>query len=184
VYSFDKSFDINFSSLKTGIHEFKYVLNDTFFDQTELERDFENSEITFDIRLEKSETMMTFRFNLDGKAEMPCGRCTDLMEFIFDGSYKQIVQFGEENFNTDEIIVVAPSEYKINIGTLLYEFSILSMPSNIFHEDENDCNKEYLESISDYLLTEIDEETDVEEENNEDIDPRWSQLKNLKNKNN
>lgn len=183
MQAFSKEYDINFSSLKTGIHEFRYVLTDEFFDQTEVERDFENSEIQCIVQLEKSENMMNFHFDLDGKAQMSCGRCTDLADFEVKGSYTQVVKFGEENSNSEELIVLAPNEYKMNIGSLLYEFSILSMPANVFHEDEDDCNQEYLEGISEYLLTEVDEE-EIEEENDDEIDPRWSQLKNLKNKNN
>lgn len=181
--SFSKDFEINFSSLKAGVHEFKYVINDAFFDQAEMERDFKNSDIHFDVRLEKSESMMTFYFDLDGKVEMPCGRCTDFMEVEFEGNYKQVVKFGEETYNDDDLMVLAPNEYKLNLASLMYEFSILTMPSNAFHEDEEDCNQEYLESISGYLLTEIEENDEIKEEEKE-IDPRWGQLKNLKNKNN
>lgn len=182
--SFEKAFDINFSSLKAGIHEFSYVINDAFFDQTELEVEFINSNINIEVRLEKSETMMTLYFDLEGKAEMPCGRCLDNMEFEIEGNYTQIIKFGDETYNVDDIIVLSPSEYKINIGSLIYEFSILTMLNNVFHEDEEDCNQEYLESIADYLLTEIEDGDDIDKENKEnEIDPRWNQLKNLKNKN-
>ncbi len=184
MQSFDKTFEINFSSLKTGIHEFKFVLDDTFFDQLELDREFKDSEIEFDVRLDKSENMLTFDFTLNGEALMPCGRCTDDMAFEFDGEYRQIMKFGEESLREDELWVLSPAEYKVNLGSLLYEFSMLSIPTNVFHENEEDCNQEYLSSISDYLLTEVPEEDENNEENDEEIDPRWSQLKNLKNKNN
>ncbi|MCB0477808.1 MAG: DUF177 domain-containing protein [Crocinitomicaceae bacterium] len=184
--SFDKTFDINFSSLKTGTHEFKYVIDDTFFDQLELERDFKESQIEFDVLLNKSENMLTFDFELKGTAKMPCGRCMDDVEFNISGDYRQVVKFGEETIQEDELWVLGNSEYKINIGPLIYEFSMLSMPSNVHHENEEDCNEEYLESISDYLLTEAPEENDQEDEEdtNDEIDPRWSQLQNLKYKNN
>lgn len=183
--SLNKNFDINFSSLKTGIHEFKYILKDAFFDEFNVERDFENCKIQFDVKLEKSENMMTFFFDHQGSAVMPCGRCTDSVQFNFEGSHRQVVKFGEENYNTDELIVLAPNEYKINIAYLLYEFSILSIPSNIYHEDEENCNQDYLEGISDYLLSEIVQDDEIiEEEDEDEIDPRWNQLKNLKNKNN
>lgn len=187
MQSFDKTFDINFSSLKTGIHEFKFVIDDTFFDQLELERDFKDTKIEFDVRLDKSENMLTFDFLVNGIAKMPCGRCTEDMEFEINGEYRQIVKFGEITKTEDELWVLGTSEYKINIGPLLYEFAILSIPANVFHEDEDDCNEEYLESISDYLLTEVPEEDDEEKKedsNDDEIDPRWSQLQNLKNKNN
>ncbi|MEZ4937113.1 MAG: DUF177 domain-containing protein [Crocinitomicaceae bacterium] len=187
MHRFDKTFDINFSSLKTGIHEFKFVIDDTFFDQLELERDFKESKIEFNIKLNKSENMLTFDFELKGLAKMPCGRCMDDVEFGFQGEYRQIVKFGEVTVQEDELWVLGSNEYKINIGPLLYEFAILSMPSNVHHENEEDCNEEYLESISEYLLTEVPDEDDLEEkeeDTNDEIDPRWSQLQKLKYKNN
>lgn len=190
MQSFDKIFDINFSSLKTGVHEFKYVIDDTFFDQLDLDVDFEEAQIDFDVRLDKSENMLTFDFKVNGHAKMPCGRCTDLMEFPIKGEYRQIVKFGEKTYREDELWVLGTNEYKINIGSLIYEFTILSVPANVFHEDESDCNEEYLESISEYLLTEVPEEdideegNEKEEDSNDEIDPRWSQLQNLKYKNN
>jgi uncharacterized metal-binding protein YceD (DUF177 family) len=56
----------------------------------------------------------------------------------------------------------------------LYELISLSLPAKMVHED-GDCNEEMVELINKYQQPSSDSKTDEDD----DIDPRWSALKNL-----
>ncbi len=99
------------------------------------------------------------------------------MEIELDGEEELIVKFGDGSFaeQTDEIITIPPSEHEIDISHFVYEFIMLSVPQAHSHE-EKDCNPEVIKTLKKLSVK--------EEEQKEEIDPRWAALKNYKNDNN
>ena len=79
----------------------------------------------------------------------------------------------------ENIICLLPSEHEFDISHYVYESIKLSIPIKQVHpENENgevSCNPEMLERLNNYIT---DKPAD------EDIDPRWNDLKNLKANNN
>jgi uncharacterized metal-binding protein YceD (DUF177 family) len=91
------------------------------------------------------------------------------------------VKFGEETEfdESDNVIWVLPEEHVINLAQTIYEYVILSIPLRHVHPNEsgeNSCNPEMIEKLNN--ITQPDEVDDED-----DIDPRWAALKNLKNNN-
>ena len=81
--------------------------------------------------------------------------------------------FGEEESEDENLIVIAPESYQIDLTQHLYELISLSLPAKMVHED-GDCNEEMVELINKYKQPSSDSNSD-----DDDIDPRWSALKNL-----
>ena len=73
----------------------------------------------------------------------------------------------------DSIIVIHPDSYQIDVQHPIYEFLTLVLPLRTVHA-EGQCNQEMLETLNKYLSSPKEED-----ENNDDMDPRWSALKNL-----
>jgi len=152
-----------------------FDIDDTFFD------DFEQSEITkgkvhIEVMLDKKTNMLEFDFALAGDVMVTCDRCLDEFEMPMEYESKLFVKFGEETEEqTDEIIVLAHSEFEIDVAQFIYEFVHLSLPYKRVHPFDNKgrstCNKEMLKKLDEYIIR----------ENDHDTDPRWDDLKNFMN---
>ena len=162
-------FEISFSGLKLGAHQFKFQIEDAFFqlfDNAELS----SGQINAIILLQKKINMLELEFQITGKATLACDICTDDYIQSIEGNYKQIVKFSDitEVEEMDEIIILPKNEHKLEIAHQLYEFIHLSLPSRRIHSDEADCNQEIIEKLEELAYQEP-----------ERIDPRWSALQSL-----
>jgi uncharacterized metal-binding protein YceD (DUF177 family) len=174
---------IKFTSLKDGFHNFSYKIENKFFEHIEYSETKE-AELVVDLSLEKKSTMMILNFEIKGKIKVMCDRCTDDFFTEIESYDELIYRFGTEELGDEKVIVIYPKEIEIDITHPIYEFISLALPIKRLHDDENDCNKDMIEDISKYLLTEEPIESNVSNriEENETTDPRWSALNKLKNK--
>ena len=172
---------IRFTSLKDGFHDFSYKLGSEFFEHIEYS-EVKNAELTVNLSLEKKTTMMILNFEIQGKIEVMCDRCTDDFYIDIDSEDELIYRFGDEDLGDEKVTVIFPNETQINIEHPIYEFLTLAIPSRRTHQD-GDCNKDMLKDINNYLLVD-DEESEALDNTEErtEIDPRWSALNKLKNK--
>jgi uncharacterized metal-binding protein YceD (DUF177 family) len=174
----DRQFVIPYKGLKLGRHDFVFNIEDKFFD------DFEASEITkgnvvAEVLLDKKESLLEFSFKLKGDVMVTCDRCLDEFSMPVEFETKLFVKFGEETEEqTDEIVVLSFSEHEFDLKQYLYEYIYLSLPLRKVHPNDKKgkslCNKEMLKKIEEHV---------VHEEDNQTIDPRWDNLKNLLNNN-
>jgi len=163
-----KEFIIPFSGLKTGKHEFKFKIDHTFFEAFD-QALLEDANLNADLVLEKTESMLILNLNAKGFTHVPCDRCGDYFDLPIESSERVIVKFGDEEFEqTDEIIVLRPEEYEIDVSQRIYEMIVLNLPNKRVHQNPEDCNQEVLEKLNEINGPE------------EDIDPRWEALKKLK----
>jgi uncharacterized protein len=175
---------IGFSSLSDGKHEFQYKIGNEFFEHFELS-EVEGADLTVDLLLEKKPNMLIATFKAEGSIEVMCDRCTDSFRYPVAGEDEVIYKFAEEELDDEKIICILPNEIEIDITIPIYEFTTLLLPSRRIHP-EGECNEEMLEEIDNYLVVESDEEEieidnyQQDESTDSEIDPRWSQLKNLK----
>ena len=125
--------------------------------------------------------MMILNFETIGKAEVMCDRCTDNFFIEIDSDDELIYRFGNEDLGDEKVIVVYPNEIEIDITHPIYEFINLALPTRRLHENKSDCNQDMLKEINNYLLIEDEDSEEVDDENeNTEIDPRWSALNKLK----
>jgi len=114
--------------------------------------------------------MLELIFEVKGEVVVNCDICADPMDLPMEFSEKLIVQFGDQQFeNTDEILVIPHGEHEINIAQPLFEFIQLSLPAKRQHP-EGKCNPEMLKKLEEYSS----------KKGSQDIDPRWEVLKNIK----
>lgn len=164
-----KDYTIQFVSLKQGTHYFEFNVDNKFFEDLDCD-DFIDA--TFKVGLEfiKQSTMMLLNFKFKGNITVPCDRCLDNLTLPIKGEEKLIVKFGDTSFNdTDDILVLAESEHEINVAHYIYEFIELNVPFRRIHK-ESECDAETIKRLN-----------ELEINKTEDIDPRWSALKNINN---
>ena len=172
-------FIIPFSSLKSGKNLFSFKLNKTFFEAFNWD---EFKKCTFNVSLEliKSTTMIDMFFVIEGEFTSLCDRCMYDIDLKVNQDYRQLIKLveSEQEIYNDEIEFLSLKAFEINIAPYIFEYVLLSMPSKKVHTIES-CNKESINILDNYLLTENYENDNLDSNN---IDSRWDKLKELKNK--
>lgn len=166
-----KEFDLQFTGLKLGEHDYHFEITDTFFQAFEI-GEIEVGNFEVGVLLEKKENMLQLFIEAEGKVEMSCDRCGDPLSIPVKGNREQIIKFGDGDYEqTDEIDVIPETSYQVNVARYIYELIMLHLPARKVHGPD-DCNQEVLDKMEDYLP--------AGEEEEKEVDPRWAALSGLK----
>lgn len=176
-------YNIEFKGLKEGLHDYNFEVDDKFFEHFK-ESLVEVGAVNVRVKLEKRSSFLKLILHFTGWVELTCDNCLEAYRQTVDLETEQFVKFGEETEfeDGDNVIWVLPEEHAINLAQVIYEYTILSIPIRHVHPNEsgeNSCDPEMLKKLNEYTHHDEEEETD----NEDDIDPRWAALKNLKNNN-
>lgn len=199
------AFIIHFVGLKNGTHVYEFDIDKTFFEAIENSL-IEDGNVRARLSLEKKETMMIAEFSVTGTVNTVCDRCNDPIELPVEGNYRIIYKFGNEVSDDENLIVLDPDAYELDVAAPLYELLCVSLPTRILHQP-GECNEEMMALYNSYTINagqpdedddddwdDEDEDDDWEDEEDEDsdpddddpeddddrpVDPRWSALKNL-----
>ncbi len=172
---------IRFSGLKEGIHQFNFEIGKTFFEQLDYS-EVQNGELKVNVDFEKKATMLVVNFEIEGKVELMCDKCTDDFYLAIKGEEELIYKFGEGETNDEKIIMIPEHEIEIDLTHPIYELTCIVIPSKRVHP-EGECNQEMLEAMDNYLMVEEDEvepSDDTSEDEEKSVDPRWAALSKLK----
>ncbi len=155
----------------------EFELGNSFFTTREI-GDWDGGQVQATIDVIKTTGLVTLEFHLKGVLNIICDRCLGLYPQAIDTSQTLFVKFGEESYEVDEnVIIVSRDENQIDTSQFLNEFLILALPLKKVHADKEDgspgCNEEMIEKLEEHLIQEVEE----------NIDPRWDELKKLKDKN-
>lgn len=200
-------FIIQFVGLKTGTHRYEFNIDKSFFEGVENTL-IEDAHVLVELAFEKKETMMIAEFSLSGTVTTPCDRCNDPMEVAIHGDYRIVYKFGTEVSEDENLVILHPESYELDVSAPIYELLVISLPARRIHP-EGECNEEVMDLYNKYIVNanqpdeddewdEDDEDWDDQEDSDEDweeedgddddsddpdddkpIDPRWSALKNL-----
>ncbi|MDQ3190760.1 MAG: DUF177 domain-containing protein [Bacteroidota bacterium] len=162
-----KQLSIPFVGLKEGEYQFKYTINESFFEKLEYS---EIKKGLFNIRLFllKQSNMLTLNFEIEGTATVECDRCLDELEVPLETKQRLFISFGDSTHEeTDEVFVLSHNEQEINISQFIYEYIILAIPL-VHSHPEGECNPEIVKKLEE-LKPKIN-----------NTDPRWDILNKLK----
>lgn len=169
-----RNYDVAFSGLKNGKHEFKFEVEQSFFDLFETEQEFTNAHINVEVTLEKHTTFLDFEVTISGTVNLVCDITAEEFANPINHSIKILVKFGEEyDDSNEEIITIPHGDSAFNIAQLIYEAVILSIPMKKISPNVKDEDIELIEKFS----------PKIEEDEEHEVDPRWEALKKLKDKN-
>tara|TARA_R110002096_G_scaffold386418_2_gene580426 strand:+ start:146826 stop:147356 length:531 start_codon:yes stop_codon:yes gene_type:complete len=173
----DKDFNIKFTGLKLGTHEFDFELDKSFFDHFEFS-DFEDANLKLKLLLEKKNNSLELDFKLSGTVLVPCDISNELFDLALENEISLLVKFGEEfNDENEEILILPFDSHYVDISQIAYELAVLTVPLKKIHPDVLSGKKggdilQKMESLSPEIQSEAKED---------EIDPRWDKLKNLLN---
>ncbi len=167
-----KDYDIEISKLDLGQHDFHYQVNNEFFGLFDYSL-INCGSLKVEISLDKKTSFISLFFRINGTIELICDRSLDSFDYELKTEKEIVLKYGElANELTDEIEMIPFNSQKINVGKYIYEFICISVPLKKLHPRyKND-------SLEDKIVF----TSNIENEENSEIDPRWSELKKLKNK--
>lgn len=176
VSKINREYIIPFVGLKLGVHEFDFEITDKFFEGFEYSI-VKSGNVKVHLSLDKKETMLIGQFQLEGSINAECDRCGDPVSIDIDGDYQLIFKFGNEPSDDETLVVLYPEDFEIDLNDHLLELINVSLPSRILHNKKKECNQEMMDLIDEYSYP---GESDSEDGDDDDVDPRWSALKGLK----
>ncbi|NGF58221.1 DUF177 domain-containing protein [Parapedobacter sp. SGR-10] len=171
-----RQYRIPFSGLAAGQHDFEFEIDDKFFDCFEHSL-VKKGKLTASVKLQKQETMLIVLFDIKGSVQLTCDVCLSHFQSPLLCQERVIVKFVNEEWDeeTDEVLILNKNDHELPIADLLYEYINVRVPYYTKCEEQGigiQCDPEMLARISNT------EQSSLEEEN---IDPRWATLKNIKN---
>ena len=170
-----RNYDISFSGLKQGKHEFEFCVEQRFFDLFEAEEEFENAKIVSKFLLEKHSTFLGFVISVSGTVDLTCDISNEKFQYPINNEIKFLVKFGEEYDDSNEEIITIPHHYsEFNIAQFIYEAVVLAIPMKKVSPAA--LENEEFQSLLDKFSPKINKE----KADDEDIDPRWEALNKLR----
>lgn len=179
--------EIEFSGLKSGVYDFDFDLGKDFFEPYENDK-LSAGEVTFHVKMEKTEHLMMLYLSFSGEVKTVCDRCLGPLTLSVSGEETVNVKFSDTAVSESYDDIVLPTNaYKIDLAQQFYEMVAVSVPLRCVHPDDENgvptCDPEMLS----YLSEESGEETDSEnepsgDECDDETDPRWQALKALRDK--
>lgn len=172
-----KEFDISFTGLKQGKHEFEFALDDTFFEWFSY-NEFKNVAVVVKAVLLKNTTTMELSLNSKGSVRVDCDLSSEPFDMQLEASLDLLIKFGDTyNDEDDELLILEHGEFKFNIAQYIYEMAVLGAPQKRVHPDVASGK---LKSKALSRLEELSPKGLVEEKpEKEEGDPRWDALKKL-----
>lgn len=173
-----RNYDIEFSGLKNGRHEFRFEAGKAFFQMFDTEQEFTEPHIIADIILEKHTTFLELELDMRGTVQLVCDITTNSFRQPIENGLKVLIKFGEEYDDSDEEVITIPQQsHAFNVAQLIYENVMLAVPMKKISPEVTDEDLAVLEQFSPKDTA----ESDAKEE--QQTDPRWNALKKLKDKN-
>lgn len=172
-------YNVSFSGLSLGQHDFKFHITQPFFDLFEFEQDFQKPDLNLELILDKKNNFLELEFKLEGNVELNCDLTNEPFNQEIKGESAVIVKFGEEyDYSDDEVWVIPHGEHMLNVAQMIYEMTLLALPLKRVHPDV-ESGKSHSEMLS--LLNQYSIENEEDQTDKVEIDPRWEALKKLKN---
>lgn len=155
-----RNYIVPFTGLKDGQHQLSFEIGKEFFESFEYSL-IESGELAIEMDLDKNPNMLTTYYSIKGTVDTTCDRCNDPMTVKIKGDFKLVFKFGREESDNEELIVLPPEAFELELAPYFYEFINVSLPIKKVHPPGL-CNEEMVELIGKYSIAqpEIDDDDD------------------------
>jgi uncharacterized metal-binding protein YceD (DUF177 family) len=182
-------YNIPLKNLSPGVHTYEYELDRKFFEAIDGD-EVRKGDVSVILNVRKTSSTFEFNFEIEGVIKVPCTRCLDDMDLGVDTKSRLIVKFGSEySEESDEIVIIPEDEGEINIAWFLYEFIALTIPIKHTHPP-GECNRVVSSKYNKHRAVSADddeddsdefisEDSETQEEDTPQNDPRWDALRGL-----
>ncbi len=168
------TYKINLVSLQNGLHEYEFEVKDEFFSNFE-DSFISQGDVIVKLNLTKQINLLIAEFNIEGSVKVICDRSLEEFDCPLNTTYTVHFKYADDFEEiSDEIIHIPFGLPQLNLSQYIYEYIGLSVPMRKIHPKfaDDDSDEEFEEIYS----SDDDSEDDIDNE----VDPRWAALKNLK----
>ena len=169
-----EQFKIDLKALKQDETSLQWELDNNFFQQLEGAQ-LQSGSLHVSGSIRKAVGFFELNLHSVGTVEVTCDRCLEPMSQPIEADLSTTVKLGTEDSYDDEVITVDETRPVLDTAWLIYESIALAVPIRHVHQP-GDCNvamSEKLEQLSAARSSDADAQ--------DDIDPRWQALLQLKN---
>lgn len=178
-------FRIAFEGLKPGVHNFEMKVDEVFFASFPLS-ELSIADAVCAVQLDKLGTTLDCVVSLSGTCELPCDRCLLPLEMPLAFEERLVVKLGEVTDLESEVWTLGSDVHELDLSHAVFEWCHLALPNRRTHQTEADCDPEVIGRIR-WSPDDDDDDDPTDgspdnstEEGNDNIDPRWNALKDLK----
>lgn len=166
----NNTYNIPIHGLSTGFHEYEFQIKGDFLKAFSA-KEIQDLDLVLNLQIDKKERFYHFFFDFEGNAKVECDRCLNPIQMFIKNHFEMMVKHSNEEgiFEEGEIEMkfIPMEDCELDIAADIYDFITLSLPMRKVCPTE-DC-------VS-FEIEVPEEEPNIEE----DVDPRWAALKNLK----
>ena len=167
-------FDIDLKALTDEVTPLSWELDDQYFESLE-DVQVQGGSLHVSGSIRKTVGFFELSLQTDGTVRIPCDRCLDMRDQPIEADLRLIVKLGSEYREDDEVITVDENEGILHTAWFLYESIALAVPIQHVHQP-GDCNDAMMRVLEEHSAARSSD-ADAKE-----IDPRWSALLKLKEK--
>lgn len=167
-------YTLDLKALPKGIHKFKYLLDDDYFESLELE-DVKHGKVDMEVIVDKKVRSITITFGFKGEVESVCERCLGRIIVPVENVEMVNVKFGEVFEDDYESITIPERIGLFDMKDYFYQLIESALPMFRVHPD-GECDKHMIEILERMSAAPTDEKNEIDE-----VDPRWAALKNILN---
>ncbi len=171
-----KKYTINVAKLEPIDYHFDMEGDSTFFEDNAIEQVF-GGDFKAHLVINKSETMIVVDLALEGILQLECDRSLESFDFPFDSNDKIIYKFGSGQNEDEEIRWVTKGIESLDLEQDIYELILLSIPMKKLHP--RFVEEGFDSEVEGKVVYSTIKPTD-EQEQEQEIDPRWANLNKLK----
>ncbi|MCQ2285365.1 MAG: DUF177 domain-containing protein [Bacteroidales bacterium] len=171
-----EEFLVRIGGQSLGTHYVSIACDKMFFDIADME-ELHDGNLDLQIEMQIQEKTVQLNFHFSGYVVATCDRCLNPVNVPMDFTEQLVVKLVEnpslfEEQEDDNLWFVGEKEPTLDVFHFVYESILLALPMKIVHPDDENgnstCDPEVLKILQDISAK------------NDEIDPRWSALKNLK----
>lgn len=164
---------IKTGGLSVGNHEFEFEVTGKFFKEQET-LEVQNANVLVKATVLKQNNVINIDFELKGTVGVDCDRCLKGFDIPIESQEKLVIKYGEPDNSTDEVLMVPEGETDLNVTQYIFEYILTAVPARKvpceIDKKKFKCDNDMLEKL---------EETGTIEEN-EEVNPIWEKLNNIK----
>lgn len=170
-------FTIPVRGLRTGITEYDFAIDETFFAAFEASP-IERGDVDVHLNFDKSPRMWVLDFAVSGTVRTECDRCLAPIDLPIEDRQQLIVKLSEEPDPDEDadVVFVDPDTPRFNVAQYVYEFIVLAMPLIKTY----DCRSEPNPPCDEDLLARLEAQASASETDaaaDEDQESPWDELK-------
>ena len=144
---------INLKAMRSEKETYKYSINSDFF--TQLGHSLAKGgdlNVCVDVCKSTIDGLFNVRISMEGYIITECDRCLRDLKISVRNENEVKVKFSDHDEDTEEFVLVNGREGLLDIGTLIYEFAVLSLPIHPVHEDGG-CDADMISHLNGILVS-------------------------------